>query len=201
MENRDDREFRELLGKKLAEAMKEDDFADLEDLIDMPSRETFNQWIEAAEERRYKKFKHHKLYRVCAIAVVLLVCVAVVMKCVATSLPEYTADPKDDVDIEATMETSTEYKSWSEVPQDIKDQFVEFKELPDGYQVESVVVEKTTESIKVTYILVNEEGEEIRIREFYAKKDTLKGSIVSTENKVMVSNGGRNLRRENRKRC
>ncbi|MBR5128648.1 MAG: hypothetical protein IKU67_01230, partial [Firmicutes bacterium] len=67
MENKD---YRKSIGEKLEAALREGDFEDLEDLIEMPSRETFDKWVEEADERRQLKFKRKKALSWCAVLLV-----------------------------------------------------------------------------------------------------------------------------------
>ena len=180
MENKD---YRESIGKKLAQALTEDDFADLEDLIEMPSRETFDKWVEEVDQRVEKKLRRRKMLSMCAIFVIVVALVAFGIAIKGFAVPEVEADPDDKRSIDNSMETTATYTAWDELPDDIKEEFIEFTAFPEGYEVESVEVAEEFELTRVVFIASNGD-ETIRVRQRIYKDGTLDANLVTVGNEV-----------------
>ena len=69
MENRN---YREEIGKAIEEALELEDFDELEDLIEMPSPETFAKWVDMGQEKYEKRVRRKRLLTACAAVLVLL---------------------------------------------------------------------------------------------------------------------------------
>jgi len=175
MENKD---YRESIGKKLAEALTEDDFADLEDLIEMPSRETFDKWVEEVDQRVEKKLRRRKMLSMCAIFVIVVALVAFGIAIKGFAVPEVEADPDDKRSIDSSMETTATYTAWDELPDDIKEQFIEFTAFPEGYEVESVTVEEELVFTKVELIAIKDDSS-LAIRQRVYRDGSLDSNLVS----------------------
>ena len=146
----EDRDYRSEVGKKIEEALAMGDFDLVEDLIEVPPMETFMQWAEKGEEKRKKRICRKRILVSCLAIVVVSASVLIGLKCFA--LPEVTADPEDDVTIDMSdMESIETYSSWSALPDEIKDQFIEVKDLPDGYVVEKIEVGESEFARKLTF--------------------------------------------------
>lgn len=182
MENKD---YRESIGKKLAQALTEDDFADLEDLIEMPSRETFDKWVEEVDQRVEKKLRRRKMLSMCAIFVIVVALVAFGIAIKGFAVPEVEADPDDKRSIDSSMETTATYTAWSELPDDIKEQFIEFTAFPEGYEVESVEVEEFMKFTKVSTTAINGK-DTLRIRQIIYKDGSLDSNLVATDGEATM---------------
>ena len=170
-------ELKNIIGDKLDQAVREDEIAMLGDLLQMPSQETVDMWAREADKRiAEKKKKRQRILAACAIFA--MVCVSVVMIAKGFTPPEATANPETDTGIETTMESTTQYESWDKLPEDIKEQFIEFKEFPEGYELEYVEVEESIHIMRVMYSLSNENGERIHIREGLVKEKGLERDVV-----------------------
>lgn len=181
MENRD---YREEIGKKLEEALELGDFSELEDLIEMPSPETFAKWTELGVEKHNKRVRRKRTLAACAIFVVVCVSALIAIKCIAP--PEVEAGPDDRLGIDITdMESTTTYDSWNDLPSDIKDQFIEIKDLPDGYEVEKVVVGEGEFGGTIEYYLANRNNI-IVIRQYNNEKGSLPTMVVTDENECLI---------------
>jgi len=180
MENKD---YRESIGKKLAQALTEDDFADLEDLIEMPSRETFDKWVEEVDQRVEKKLRRRKMLSMCAIFVIVVALVAFGIAIKGFAVPEVEADPDDKRSIDSSMETTATYTAWDELPEDIKEQFVEFTAFPEGYAVEKVVVEEEVVLTKVEVIATKGESS-LAVRQTIYRDGSLDSNLVTVGNEV-----------------
>ena len=174
----EDRDYRSEVGKKIEEALAMGDFDLVEDLIEVPPMETFMQWAEKGEEKRKKRIRRKKILVSCIAVVVVSASVLIGLKCFA--LPEVTADPEDDVTIDMSdMESIETYSSWDALPDEIKDQFIEVKDLPDGYVVESVRLSIGEYAKKLEFFL-NKEG--VEIRQSIKVDGSLPTSAISNEN-------------------
>ena len=177
----EDRDYRSEVGKKIEEALANGDFDLIEDLIEVPPMETFMQWAEKGEEKRKKRVCRKRLLVSCLAIVVVSASVLIGLKCFA--LPEVTADPEDDVTIEMNdMESIETYSSWDELPDEIKDQFVEVKDLPDGYVVESVRLSVGKYAKKLEFFL-NKEG--VEIRQSIKGDGSLPNTIITSKNESL----------------
>ena len=146
----EDRDYRSEVGKKIEEALAMGDFDLVEDLIEVPPMETFMQWAEKGEEKRKKRVCRKRILVSCLAIVVVSASVLIGLKCFA--LPEVTADPEGDVTIEMNdMESIETYSSWDALPDEVKEQFIEVKDLPDGYEIKQIEVAKGGFATKVKY--------------------------------------------------
>lgn len=179
----EDRDYRSEVGKKIEEALANGDFDLIEDLIEVPPMETFMQWAEKGEEKRKKRVCRKRLLVSCLAIVVVSASVLIGLKCFA--LPEVTADPEDDVTIEMNdMESIETYSSWDELPDEIKEQFIEVKDLPDGYVVEKVEVYKQKYGVKI-FTIANYDGEKIEIRQAINVDGSLPNTIITSKNETL----------------
>ncbi len=185
MENKD---YRKSIGEKLEAALRENDFEDLEDLIEMPSRETFDKWVEEADNRRQVKFRRKRMMSWCAVFVVVFIAAGFAIALKGFAVPQVTADPEQDRTIDNTMETFTTYASWDDLPNDIKEQYFEFTAFPDGYEVVEVTVEERLTFTNVI-ICAKSKGNEIRIRQRTYKDGTLDSNIAANKGTVEVWDG------------
>ena len=185
MENKD---YRKSIGEKLEAALREGDFEDLEDLIEMPSRETFDKWVEEADERRQLKFKRKKALSWCAVLLVGFLIAAFAIAIKGFAVPDVEADPEQERTIDNSMETTATYESWADLPDHIKEQFFEFTAFPEGYEVEEVSVEELWQFTRVVLRAVRQE-EQIELRQTLYKDGSIDSNLVSSESAPKVWNG------------
>ena len=182
------KEFNNTIGEKIDQSMREDEIAMLGDLLEMPSQETIDMWTREADKRiESKKRQHSRILAACAAIAVVCVSVVMVLKCFA--LPEAEANPEMESRIETTMESTTQYESWDKLPSDIKEQFIEFKEFPEGYELEYVEVEEGTHATMVIYNLSSESGQEIHIREGILAESSMEKDIVLSNDEIAFGMG------------
>ena len=183
----EDRDYRSEVGKKIEEALAMGDFDLVEDLIEVPPMETFMQWAEKGEEKRKKRVCRKRILVSCLAIVVVSASVLIGLKCFA--LPEVTADPEDDVTIDMSdMESIETYSSWDALPDEIKEQFIEVKDLPEGYVVEKVEVVECNLATKVI-LIANYKGDKIEIRQNMNKEGSLFTNAVPEENASITVEG------------
>ncbi len=136
-----------------------------------PTDEEFSSWIEMGETKSRHRTRIAKT--VGTFALVLGLCT--VLGLAGTFEPESaTANPDDDIVIESGMETVDTYTSQEELPDEVKEKFLLFPEMPEGYEVTEVVHEKT-ETIQKLSVLACDGNEVIYIVE----TDLLNGGMNS----------------------
>lgn len=183
-----DKEIKNIIGEKIDQSMREDEVAMLGDLLQMPTQETIDMWTREADKRiEVKKKKQMRILAACATVAIVCASALLAIKCFAP--PEATANPEVDSRIEATMESTTRYESWDELPSDIKEQFIEFKEFPEGYELKYVEVEEGAYAVMVIYNLVNEKGQEICIREGLSRNNGIEKDIVLSNEEIAFGIG------------
>lgn len=179
----EDRDYRSEVGKKIEEALANGDFDLIEDLIEVPPMETFMQWAEKGEEKRKKRVCRKRILVSCLAIVVVSASVLIGLKCFA--LPEVTADPEDDVTIEMNdMESIETYSSWDELPDEIKEQFIEVKDLPDGYVVEKIEVKTYNYRLKLK-VNLKKDKLEMEIRQSINLEGGLPNTIITNESETI----------------
>ena len=180
-----DKEIKNTIGEKIDQSMREDEVAMLGDLLQMPTQETIDMWTREADKRiEVKKKKQMRILAACATVAIVCASALLAIKCFAP--PEATANPEVDSSIEATMESTTRYESWDKLPSDIKEQFIEFKEFPEGYELEYVEVEEGAHVTMVTYNLINEEKDKMHIRENIFNEEVLEKNMVTSDEKLAL---------------
>lgn len=141
-----------------------------ESLLEMPSSKTFEMWIEKGKARRRKRLKKRMFM---STAAVLVVCCGTVIGAKLMPIPSVEAEPDNTIEINSSMETTTEYKSWDALPEDIKNEFIEITVFPEGYEVEKIVVVDGKGARKLDIHLVRLQKEKIYIREIAYEDGTL----------------------------
>ena len=183
----EDRDYRSEVGKKIEEALAMGDFDLVEDLIEVPPMETFMQWAEKGEEKRKKRICRKRILVSCLALVVVSASVLIGLKCFA--LPEVTADPKDDVTIDMSdMESIETYSSWDALPAEVKEQFIEVKDLPEGYVVEKILVHNQEVGMKLVE-RIERKDVCIEIRQYSNMSGGLPTNTVSSENSNLKLDG------------
>ncbi|MBR5516852.1 MAG: hypothetical protein IKU53_02670, partial [Firmicutes bacterium] len=172
-------DYKDTIGDKIDQSLRDDEVAMLGDLLQMPSQETIDIWADEADKRLYKRAQRKKVLSLCAI--VVIVCISAVMLAKGITVPNAEAGLEKDTDIETSMESVTQYPSWDMLPEDIKSQLIEFKEFPEGYEIECVEVEDSSNMTKVV-LKVNNTSEEFYIREVVFHDGSIgKNIIMETE--------------------
>ena len=183
MENRD---YREEIGKKLEEALELGDFSEIEDLIEMPSPETFAKWTELGVEKHNKRVRRKRTLAACAIFVVVCVSALIAIKCIAP--PEVEAGPDGKIGIDNSMDRTTTYETWADLPNDMQEKFIEVKNLPAGYVVEEIVLAESRIATKVE-IKVKGNQDSFVIRQYISGEGTLSNAVVANNNSIVMIHG------------
>ena len=177
----EDRDYRSEVGKKIEEALANGDFDLIEDLIEVPPMETFMQWAEKGEEKRKKRVCRKKILVSCVAVCVIALSAMVAVQCF--NPPEVEADPDSGVDIELNdMESVVIYDSWENLPVEIKEKFIEVKNLPEEYKVKQLQVSEGETATKIKYIINNE----ISIRQYINIDGSLPITIITENNGTFV---------------
>lgn len=154
-----------------------------ESLLEMPSSKTFEMWIEKGEARRRKRLKKRMFM---STAAVLVVCCGTVIGAKLMPIPSVEAEPDNTIEISSGMETTTEYKSWDALPEDIKNEFIEITVFPEGYEVEKIVVVDGKGARNLEIYLHGKDIKKAYIRESIYTDKTL--NYIDTSNLEKVYN-------------
>lgn len=167
-----EKDYRKRIGKKLEEAYLS------QPMGETPSKETFAKWIEIAEQKRAERRRHRRKLVSCAAALVM--CVVLGVACIFDP-PQVAAGGKGGSKIEANLETSDVYKTQDSLPQNAKETFLLFTELPIGYNEAGVTIEKTNNVEMFSLRCTNVAGEELLINEVKSKEDDSLLNIVDSQ--------------------
>lgn len=157
-----------------------------EEITKRPSPETFAKWRAMGEELYQKRKRRNKALVGCA--VFLLICIGSFVAVRFINPPVVEAGPEGKVQIDNTMERTVEYASWDDLPQDIKDTFIEVKDLPAGLEVERIIVEDGDYAKKIAMYL-NDEETAFVIRQHSYIEGGLPALAVIEENERIVVEG------------
>lgn len=181
----DNMDFDEMMeiGGMIEQALDTEEFREIEDLIEMPSKETFQEWIELGEQKYRKRVRRKRILSACA--AVLIICIGAVAAINCFKPPTVEAGLEDRMMIESVhMESIEVYKTWSDLPQEIQDQFIEVKDLPDGYVVEAIIL-RDGECIKQIDYDATNGNQTIRIRQTNYVDGMQPSNIVDEKNVEM----------------
>lgn len=183
----ENRDYRSEVGKKIEEALELGDFDVIEDLIEVPPMETFMKWAEQGEEKRKKRVRRRTILASCAAVLIFVISAIVAIQCI--NPPEVEAGPEGRIGIDITdMESIETYESWDALPAEVKEQFIEIKELPDGYEIEKIEVKESEFATKIKFIATRDESR-VEIRQYLNEEGVLMNTIISESNKeIMVNN-------------
>ena len=170
-----EKDLKEAAGKKLEEAYK------LKSLEDGPSEETVAKWIAIADQRRAENRRRKKKILSCAAALALCICIGAT--CVVKT-PNAVAGGSGGTKVEAGMRTSSTYSSYEDLPEEVKDEFILFNEVPDGYRLKEIQVEKNENLEKLCASYINDSSEEIYVRENKISGDSNASTVVNSDASV-----------------
>lgn len=172
-----EKDLKEAAGKKLEEAYK------LKSLEDGPSEETVAKWIAIADQRRAENRRRKKKILSCAAALALCICIGAT--CVVKT-PNAVAGGSGGTKVEAGMSTKDVYKSEDQIPESIREKFLFFEELPEGYEFAEATFVKAKPFEKVHILYCNEKKEEISINEI--RGDAPDSIITSVDSDAVKEN-------------
>lgn len=184
MENRN---YREEISKAIEEALELEDFDELEDLIEMPSPETFAKWVDMGQEKYEKRVRRKRLLTACA--AVLVICLGAAVAVYYVNPPVTEAGPENDIVINSTvLKSEMTYTSWADLPADTQETFVELKGLPEEYEIENISIVNAAFGEKIK-ICINYMGEELSVRQSLGDEGQLSASLVKGENAKNILSG------------
>ncbi len=172
--------------EELEKLFASEEFAQVEKLIEMPSEETFAKWVELGEEKYRKRVARKKILSICAVVLIVCICSVIAIKCFEP--PKVDAGPESKIQIDDSMDRTITYEAWEDLPDDIKDTFIEVKDLPDGYEVEKIVVKEGANASNVE-ITIEENKQKIAIRESLCLDGSLTTNIVAEQNIIEIIDG------------
>ena len=167
------------IGKKIEESLDLEEFEAMEDKIEMPSPETFAKWVELGEDKYRKRLRRKRILGICA--TLLIVCIGAVVAINCIKPPVVDAGLEGGIQIDDSMERTTTYNKWSDLPADIQDTFIEIKDLPEGYEIEKIEVRSGKFASQIDYEIINGTSLiEIRQRSF--EEGTLTSNNITDDN-------------------
>ncbi len=155
-EKREQEYYRKKIGEKLEEAYLSMPMGE------PPSEETIKKWIQIADQKRAKRLKCKRILLSSAAAVVL--CAGVCATCILHT-PEAVAGNSGEVKIEEGYQSKDIYTSLDDLPDDIKEEFLIFSDIPEGYSLKDATVERDDNLQMLTLRYMNLSGERILVNE------------------------------------
>ena len=153
MKKKDDRE-------KIGENLKAGYLSD--DMEEGPSPELVAKWIAIADQRRARIRRRNKMLLSCAAVFVL--CIGVTVTCIVKP-SSAVAGNEGGTKIESGLETKYVYKSEADIPDDIKEEFLMFPYIPEGYEFSEATVEEVGDIKNILLSYKNKKNQDILIKE------------------------------------
>lgn len=172
-------QYRESTGRRLRDAYMS------EPVKKSASAEDFDKWKKAGEKKRVEIKKRHRKTFACAAVVVTALFIGVTC---AVNPPQVEAGGKRGSAIGGQMTTVEVYKSQEALPEEIKEEFLLFSELPEGYEIEEVRVEKHLQIASVHFVLRNKQKHSLYIDEGLSG-DRGVNIIEGNEKNIELKNG------------
>lgn len=157
-----EKDYRKEIGERIEEAYLSMPIGD------PPSREKFDKWIAIAEQRRRERIRRRKKMVSCA--AVMLICVCLGVACIVKP-PQVAAGGKGGGEVNSLLATSDKYESQDSLPEEIKEEFLLFPELPQGYEEVEAIVEKDGSVKMLSLQCKNQEGDELYVNEVSSKEE------------------------------
>ncbi len=145
-------------------------------IANKPSDDEFARWAKLGAQKRKKRLHIAKVFSIC----IALIAVFVFIGLLTDFEPESAeAGPDSRMVVESEMEKVQTFASQDELPDSIKEKFLLFPEMPEGYEVTEVAYEKQGEMEKLS-IYSNNNKDLIYIDEILANKNTIMGEVSCT---------------------
>lgn len=167
-----EKDYRKEIGEKIEEAYLSMPIGD------PPSREKFDKWIAIAEQRRKERIRRRRKLASCAAA--MLLCVFLGVACIVQP-PQVAAGGKGGGKIEQTLETTDVYKSQADLPEEVKEEFLMFPELPEGYEETEAQIQNNKGIKTFSFMSKNESKEELFVEETIALNGETSLSVVESD--------------------
>lgn len=154
-------DYTKLLGERLERAYR------AKDDIKPPSAEDIARWKRLAQAKRKEKRKRMKLIASLASVFAVAFCVSIVPM---FKIPDAQAGEDYFVDME-TLENDEEsmitdiFSSYDDLPEDVKNEFYQFENLPEGYTLEEIKIITTVDKKECKSLFENSEGSSFLIRQ------------------------------------
>lgn len=158
-----EKDLKETIGKKLEEAYL------AKPMGQAPSEETVAKWIAIADQRRAERRRRKKKIISCAAACALCVCIGVT--CVVKP-PNAVTGGSGGNSIGEDLTKMSSYDSQDDLPDKIKENFILFKELPQGFELSESIVENGESFTKLSLDYYDNLNNEIFITEIRTSSDS-----------------------------
>ena len=157
----DNNDYRRLLGERLARAEM------LAGDIDPPSDKEILRWKRLAQKRRHEKQRRKRALLSLAAVVALAFSINLLP---AIEIPDAQADRDDVTEITDGREESEgmlvdTYYDYTEIPQDVKEEFLLLSDPPAGFELTEVRVVTTGKKEELKSLFSNKEGLSFAIRQ------------------------------------
>ena len=136
--------------------------------IEDPSPETVKMWMEKAKELREKRRRRKRLLISSAAVFVLSVGIGAT---IAFEQPSAEAGNSGEVRIETGMESKDTYASVDEVPDSVKEEFLMFEQIPEGYELKEAQVKTNSSSKMLSLVYVQKGNPEMLINQIKVDDD------------------------------
>lgn len=141
------------------------------DMEEGPSPEMVARWIAIADQRRTRIHRRKKmLLSVASCAAVLLLCIGVTVTCIVKP-SSAVAGNEGGTKIESGFEMKDVYKSESDIPADVKEEFLLFPYIPEGYEFSEATVEEIDQGKNILLAYSGNKNNEIIIKENITNKE------------------------------
>lgn len=170
-----EKDLKETIGKKLEEAYL------AKPMGQAPSEETVAKWIAIADQRRAERRRRKKKIISCAAACALCVCIGVT--CVVKP-PNAVAGGSGGGKIEAGGTTTDIYKSESEIPHNLKEEFLTFPYIPAGYIFVEAITQSDANIEKLSISYMDSDNREIFIEELKTSQEDYISNVINSKAEV-----------------
>lgn len=180
MANRND--YRNMLGERFENAYK------TKNEFKRPSETEMAKWKHLAKLRRKEKRRQAKIVASLASVFAMVFCFSVVS---LFQLPDAEAGEDQIVDLKE-LNTDDEitkvdvYLDYKEVPNDIKEDFYMFENLPDGYEFSEMEVITVGKKVKINSQFKNENGNSLVIKQKSTEDFT---GVIANSDRIETWNG------------
>ncbi len=155
-----------------------------DDMEEGPSPEMVARWIAIADQRRTRIHRRKKmLLSVASCAAVLLLCIGVTVTCILKP-SSAVAGNEGGTKIESGSEIKDVYNAEEDIPENIREEFIMFPYIPEGYEFSEATVESNKKIKKFELLYINKDNEEIYIKEIQSNNEDISSIIANPNTKI-----------------
>lgn len=171
--------------------------------VSFSSRDEFSDWLRQGQEKRNRQRRRSLITGTAACAAVFACAFLVWSSGLISDVngrallpwsdaPTYASSEKDSSITEESGsiviggdgngnvgEFLTTYTSYADLPEEYQAEIVWFEEIPEGYELEGIEIEKQVNSSTITTVFVNGEKDILRVKQFNSQTEEAIASILS----------------------